>query len=80
MPIIKNAKKALRKTQKRTISNKLQKTVLKAEIAKSFKEKDTKNLSRLFSLTDKAVKKGIIHKNKAGRIKSKLSKLLEIKK
>lgn len=40
------------------------------------KEKDVKKLPEAFSAIDKAVKQHLVHKNKAARIKSALSKLI----
>lgn len=76
MPIIKSAKKALRQSQKRTKINKQKKQILKQEIKKFRISKDLKSLNLIFSLADKAVKSGILHKNKAKRIKSSLSKVI----
>lgn len=74
MPIIKSAKKALKQSRKRNKTNKQRKESLKAEIKKFKATKEPKSLNLIFSLADKAVKLGIIHKNKAKRIKSNLSK------
>lgn len=76
MPIIKSAKKALRQTRTRTEANKQKKQTLKQEIKKFKVSKDQKSLNLIFSLADKAVKSGILHKNKAKRIKSSLSKII----
>jgi small subunit ribosomal protein S20 len=38
------------------------------------KEEATKNLPGMYKLIDKMVKRGMIHKNKAGNIKSSLTK------
>jgi len=48
---------------------------LKNLIKKFIKSKAKDDLSLLYSAADKAVKSGIIHKNKAKRIKSKLARL-----
>jgi len=48
---------------------------LKNLVKKTIKSKAKKDLSLLYSVADKAVKSGIIHKNKAKRIKSKLAKI-----
>ncbi len=77
MPIIKSAIKKMRKDKTRTERNRQRKT--KVEIAlKTVKRKPTpKNLSQAFSSLDKAVKVNLIHKNRASRLKSKLSSLLQ---
>lgn len=76
MPVIKSSKKALRQTKKRTILNKSKATFLKIELKKLKKEKDPKVLPKIYSLVDKMVKTHVIHKNKAGRIKSQVEKIV----
>lgn len=70
MPIIKSAKKALRQTKTRTVRNQKVKNNLKA----AFKTANKENLSDVFSTIDKAVKVGMVHQNRAARLKSRLSK------
>lgn len=77
MPIIKSAKKALRQTKRRTKKNQGKKSALKLQLTKFRKEKNAKQLGIIYSLVDKMVKNKIIHKNKAGRIKSRLAKSLK---
>ncbi|MDB5184826.1 MAG: ribosomal protein [Candidatus Saccharibacteria bacterium] len=75
MPIIKSAKKRVKTANKAAIRNSKSKRTLKTAV-KSFhaaltgKSKDagTKQ-SKVQSELDKAVKKGILHKNKAARLK-----------
>lgn len=75
-----SARKALRQSKRRYKKNKRIKTKMKAEIKKvrDLKAKKTidlkKDLSEAFSEIDKAVKKGVIHKNTGARYKSRLSK------
>lgn len=75
MPLIKSAKKKLRKDRKRTKHNSVIKLNVKKLIkaAKTLKKEDA--VIRATQAIDKAVKNHIFHKNKAGRIKSILSKL-----
>lgn len=77
MPIIKSAKKKLRQDKKRTLKNlsyeRTFKQALKA-IKKGGKDKP-KLISNAYRAIDKAAKKRIIHKNKANRLKSEISKL-----
>jgi small subunit ribosomal protein S20 len=80
MPVTKSAQKKLRQDKKRNTINALVKTAFKIAIKKLTKpaEKSTskKELARKAASTiDKAVKKKIIHKNKAARLKSRVSKL-----
>lgn len=76
MPLIKSAKKKLRQDKKRQKRNKSTKDFLK-EVLKKARQNPTVESIRLASKTaDKAVKKQLIHKNKAARVKSSLAKLL----
>lgn len=74
MPIIQSAKKRMRQEKKRTAVSKAKKANLKALIKKARADKNAQNLSSVFSALDKAAKVGLIHKNKASRLKSRLSK------
>lgn len=78
MPLIKSAKKKLRQDKKRTVANLSYKKQYKEAIKKAIagiegKVKDGA-LKKAYSAIDKATKKGIIHKNKAARLKSQVSK------
>ncbi|MBI2028070.1 MAG: 30S ribosomal protein S20 [Candidatus Levybacteria bacterium] len=76
MPIIKSAKKKLRADKKRKILNERLERILNSSIKKAEKLTSQKNIQEAISIIDKSAKKGIIHKNKASRLKSRLSKLL----
>ena len=74
------AKKRDIQNERKRIGNKSFKSKAKTSIRdfkKALKEKDEngakENLKKVFSLMDKSVKKNIFKKNKAGRIKSKLT-------
>ena len=76
MPLIKSAKKKLRQDKKRQKRNRSTKDFLK-EVLKAARENPTIESIRVAAKTaDKAVKKQLIHKNKAARIKSSLAKLI----
>ncbi|HUW24507.1 MAG TPA: 30S ribosomal protein S20 [Patescibacteria group bacterium] len=75
MPIIKSAKKALRQTKKRTLANRSKKNLLQTQMRAFKKGKNQKSLSAIYALVDKMAKTGVIHKNKAARIKSRFSRL-----
>jgi len=75
MPVIKSAKKKLRQDKKRTNLNKKTEDLFKKLIKQAKKSPTEKNIKMAISIADKAAKKDIIHKNKAARIKSTLSKL-----
>lgn len=76
MPVIKSAEKKLRKDKKRTAENKKVKTLFVNALKKAKKNPTENAIKKAVQLTDKLAKNRIIHKNKAARIKSKLSKLL----
>jgi len=75
MPVIKSAKKKLRQDIKREKVNDLLRKTLKEAIKDAQKSKTAEKIRKAVVLTDKAAKKNLIHKNKAARIKSSLSKL-----
>lgn len=74
MPIIRSAIKKVRKDKIRTARNKSRETALKSLIKKARLSQTTKNLQAVFSALDKAAKVKLIHRNKASRLKSRLSK------
>ncbi len=84
----KSAKKALRVTGRKTVLNKKNRDQYKEakkkvlDFVKAGKKAEAKKaLSKAFKEIDKAAKRNVIHKNKAARIKSDLSKSLnEVKK
>lgn len=76
MPVIKSAKKKLRQDKKRTLRNRALKTQVKDLLKKALKEKSATSLNAFFKATDKATKNHVLHKNKAARLKSRVSKLL----
>ncbi|MBU2632753.1 30S ribosomal protein S20 [Patescibacteria group bacterium] len=79
MPLIKSAKKKLRQDLKRTVHNKKIKEAFKKTIKKTKASPTAKNIVTAFSVIDKTAKKNLIHQNKAARLKSKLSKLIDNK-
>lgn len=77
------ARKRVRQNEKNRIRNKAVKTGLKNEIKQAGTALKAKNVDdakksvlSCQSHADKAVKKGVIHRKKAARIKSKLAKRL----
>ena len=71
MPIIKSAKKRVRVSRKAAIRNSKTKRNLKGALKLFAKTPSTKAHSSVQSNVDKAVKKGVMHKNKAARLKKK---------
>lgn len=77
----KSAEKRIRQTEKRTAVNRsnrsqlrTQMKKLRAALAHNDKEQSSELLNPTISVIDKAVNKGIIHKNTAARYKSRLTK------
>ncbi|MBI2019301.1 30S ribosomal protein S20 [Candidatus Daviesbacteria bacterium] len=77
MPIIRSAIKKVRKDKTRTTLNKKRENTLRSLIKKTRSSSTAKNLQAVFSALDKAAKVNLIHKNKAARLKSNLSKLVK---
>ena len=75
MPVTITAKRALRGSRKKATVNSLIITSLEVAIRQAKKLKTASAVKKAQSLADRAAKKKVIHKNKAGRIKSALSKL-----
>lgn len=80
MPVIKSAKKKLRKDRKRELVNKTLENLFKKAVKIAEKTPTQANIRKAVKIIDKTAKKNIIHKNKAARIKSKLAKLIAGKK
>jgi small subunit ribosomal protein S20 len=80
MPVTKTAKRALRSSKIKESVNKQIKSNLEIAIRIAKKGLKTDQVIHAVSLTDRAAKKNLIHKNKAARVKSQLSKLLTKKK
>ena len=75
-----SALKRARQTEKKTAANRANKSRLRTAlrslreaIAKGDKEAARKAYNSTASIVDKGVQKGVIHKNTAGRYKSRLS-------
>lgn len=75
MPVIKSAKKKLRKDIKREKENLALEIIFKKALKSTKKNPTAKKLAEAFKTIDKATKRNIIHKNKAARLKSKLARL-----
>lgn len=77
MPVLANAKRALRKDRRRTIVNKRIKDKMKAAVKAVRETKLETNLPAAFQTIDRAAKQNLIHYKKAARLKSQLSKIVE---
>ena len=74
MPITKSAIKKLRADKKKATFNKATRTKAKSAVDTLRAEPTQENLSKAFSMIDKAAKKGVLKKGKADRMKARLSK------
>lgn len=74
MPIIKSAKKRVRTAGKAAVRNSKTKRSLRTALKAFTGTPSAKSQSEVQSNLDKAVKKGVIHKNKAARLKSQAAK------
>lgn len=86
MPVTKSAKKALRQNVRRRQKNLSESRKLKAAIKQYKKltgggkfQDAEKHLSTVYKLLDKGAKTNLIKKNKASRLKSRLSRQLKAK-
>ncbi len=77
MPIIKSAIKKMKQDKVRTARNKKYEETYKSTVRQL--KKGTKSLDDAYSSIDKAAKKKVIHKKKAGRLKALASKLVAAK-
>jgi small subunit ribosomal protein S20 len=76
MPVTTTAKRALRGSRKKESINKVILGKLEVAVRVARKGKVVEKIRKAMSFADRAAKKRVIHKNKAARIKSQLSKLL----
>ncbi len=76
MPILPHAKKALRASKRKAAYNAPVKAKMRSTIKKFRKDPTEQNLTEAYSAIDRALKRNIIHHNKAARLKSRLAKLL----
>lgn len=76
MPLIKSAIKKLRRDNKRKLENRAVRVTVRKSIKEARISVSQEDVSKAFSLIDKAVKKGLIKKNTAARKKSQLAKVL----
>lgn len=69
MPIIKSAKKRVKTAKKAAVRNSKTKRTLRGALKSFVSKPSSKSASAVQSNLDKAAKKGVIHKNKASRLK-----------
>ncbi|MDO8488230.1 MAG: 30S ribosomal protein S20 [bacterium] len=76
MPITVGAIRKQRADKRRVVVNLRVKNLYKNAVKKMRQKPNAKALTEAFSRLDRAAKTHVIHKNKAARLKSRLSKLL----
>ncbi|MBI4079381.1 MAG: 30S ribosomal protein S20 [Candidatus Levybacteria bacterium] len=74
MPVIKSAKKKLRQDRKRKQRNDAFYSHVKKLLKQARKSRSKESARKATQAVDKAAKRGLLHKNKAARIKSSLVK------
>jgi small subunit ribosomal protein S20 len=79
MPITVGAIRKQRADKRKASVNSRTREALKEAVALMRKKPTATNLVKAFSTADRAAKKGVIHKNKAARLKSRLSSLVKKK-
>lgn len=79
MPVLKHARKKLKQDKKRTIQNAKYRKQYKLSVKNATAKKSKDSVSKAYKDIDKAVKVGLLHKNKAARMKSSLAKLISTK-
>ncbi len=80
MPILKNAKKALRSSERKAAVNNRVRSQMKTALTKAKATLSKETLTAAVSAIDGAVKKNLIHKNKAARLKRQVAQLTAPKK
>ena len=78
VPNIKSAGKWVRQSARRRVRNLETKTRLKTLFKKAVQESDGELARTVASEFDRAAKRGIVHKNKAARKKSRLARALTV--
>lgn len=76
MPILKNAKKALRSSKRKAVVNSRTRSKMRTAVAAVQTSATKETVSEAFSRIDRAVKKNLIHKNKAARMKSQVARMI----
>jgi len=74
MPIIKSAKKQVSSSARRRTMNLARRKANRETVKAALATPSMDNLKAAFKAVDKSAKQGIIHKNKASRIKSRLAR------
>jgi len=76
LPNIKSAMKRVKVTETKNLRNRIVKSKVKTAIKKFASEETAAQYSLTTSAIDKAVAKGVLHKNTANRKKARLAKMV----
>ncbi len=74
MPILNNAKKALRSSARKATRNTQTRSRMRNAVSAALQAVSPETVGEAYSRVDRAVKKGLVHKNTAARIKSKIGR------
>lgn len=77
MPVTKQAIKKVRQDKRKAVVNLKVKTAFKKAVSQFRKKPTEAGLKTVYKLLDRAAKTNVIHRNKASRLKSRLSKLVQ---
>ena len=77
MPNIKSAMKRVKVSEKKNLRNRMVKSGVKTAVRKFTEQETAEQYAVTTSAIDKAVAKGIIHKNAANRKKARLAKMVK---
>lgn len=77
MPVIKQAIKKVRQDRRKAEVNLKVKSAFKKAVSTFRKKPSEAGLTSVYKLLDRAAKTNVIHSNKAARLKSRLSKLVQ---
>lgn len=75
MPVTSTAKRALRSSRRKTLTNQKLSSRLEIALRTAKKSQTSSAVRQAISLIDRAVKNNLIHSNRAARLKGQLSKL-----
>ncbi|AKM84982.1 TPA: 30S ribosomal protein S20 [Patescibacteria group bacterium] len=77
MPIIKSAKKRVRSSARKRQLNSARRRSVKEAVKQTRVAPSAESLKTAFKALDKAAKRGVVHKNRVARLKSRLAKLVK---
>ncbi|MBI4034922.1 MAG: 30S ribosomal protein S20 [Candidatus Chisholmbacteria bacterium] len=77
MPITQSAQKSWRRDRRRAGVNARVRGVMKAAVREARQKPSVKKMRVAYRSVDRAAKKGVIHKNKAARLKSRLMRRMK---